>query len=450
MRRLSLRWLLFITAFVTLTGAFGVMTLSVLHTAEHQLSHYAVQRDTRIAHRIAHELVAAFRLGGMSRLKQAADGSALQWGSGLVIRGPSGRIVAQAYVTDASRTPAVTVPMKNGPVPLGTVTMVNPPTFEPRLSPVLRAIERTMIMAAALGLSTALLVSFWVGRSISEPFRKMAQAVRAVAAGRRDIRVPVAGLEESRSLAEDFNNMAHALAESEQQQRQLVADMAHELRTPLSILLGYAQALEDGVAVPGYDPVVLIREETRYLARLTEDLQTLALADAQELRLFPQWVEFGPWLTHAVASFEELAAQHQLSLTVVTGADLPFKAFYDPDRLRQALGNYLHNALKYTPAGGQVTVMAESLQEHLTISVVDTGIGVDAADLPHLFDRLYRADRARARDTGGTGLGLAMAKRLVELSGGTVGVCSTKGEGSTFWLQIPFKGSFRDVTTPHG
>ncbi len=444
MRYLSLRWLLFVAAFVTLTGVISLLGITVLHTAQHQLSHYAAQRDSRIAHRVAHELVGGFRRGGMSGLVRQADSSASQWGSGLVIRNGSGRVIATAHPpgirSSVGASPAVTVPLRMGGMPIGTVALVHPPTFEPRLSPVLRAIERRLALAAAVGLTIALAVSIWVGRVAAAPFRKMALAARAVAAGRRDIQLPLVGLQEARALAEDFNHMAQALAASEQQRQRLVADMAHEFRTPLSILLGYVTALDEGVTVPGQDPVALIRDETRHLVRLTDDLQMLARADAQELELSLQWVEIRPWLRNAINALTDLAAQHRIELTLVLKDGLAHAARYDPDRLRQALGNYLHNALKYTPAGGRVTVTAQSDAGTLTLSVADTGIGVDAEDLPRLFDRLYRADRARSRGTGGLGVGLAITKKLVELSGGSVGVQSTKGEGSTFWLQIPLDG----------
>ncbi len=441
MRYLSLRWLLFGAAFVTLTSVVGLLGITVLHTAQHQLSHYATQRDTRIAHRIARELVVAFRHGGMIRLERQAEVSAAQWGTGLTMQNSSGHVIIAAHPPGAQSTggpsASVTVPLRLGAVSIGTMTLVHPPIFEPRLSPVLQAIEQRLALAAVLGFIIALVVSIWVGREAAGPFRKVALAAQAVAAGRRDIYLTPAGVSEARTLAKDFNHMAEALNASETQQRQLIADMAHELRTPLSILLGYVTALDDGVSIPGQDPMTLIREQTRFLVRLTDDLQMLARADSQALELRPQSVEVRPWLKHTVDAVVDMAIQRGITLTVVVPDDLTPVAWFDADRLRQALSNYLDNALKYTGPGGRVTVSAQSDGESLMLSVSDTGIGVDSSDLPHVFDRLYRADRARARSTGGMGIGLAIAKKLVEMSGGSVGVQSVKGKGSTFWLTIP-------------
>ncbi len=437
--RVRLRWLLFFAAGIALTTAITIIGITVRQTAAHQLERYIRVRDQRIAHQVSRELRRAVHDGGWPMMQQVAEQTAHQLGTGLIIHAARPQAMLRIPPTAGTLRAQnrVTVPLFSRRHRfLGTLTLVNPPSFEPRLSPVLLAIERALIAATVIALAVALGLSWWMGNFASKPMERLSRAARSVARGQREVQVPVDGTCEVRELAEDFNRMTHALSASERRQHQLVADVAHELRTPLSVLAGYLEALQDGVEVSGQDAFTLVRSQTRHLVRLVNDLEILALADADELALHLRPVELSDWLAERLPTYRAAAQQHGLDFRATVAAELPSLAC-DPDRLAQALGNLIDNAVKYTPGGGSVDVAIERSGDRVRFQVHDTGIGIDPKHFPHLFDRLYRTDPARARDTGGAGLGLAIAKKFVDLHGGHLGVNSSPGQGSTFWFDIP-------------
>ncbi len=434
--RLRLRWLLFFTASIALTAAIGIIGIAVRQTATDQLQRYVHLREQRIARQIAHDLRRAAHHGGWPLMQLVARQTAHQLGTGLILHADR-KVLRIAPAAGTPHTPSlVTVPLFSRQGPLGSLTLINPPGFEPRLSPVLQAIERALLAATIFALALALGISWWMGNFASRPLERLSRASRAVARGQREVRVAVHGTSEVRQLSEDFNRMTHALAASERRQHQLVADVAHELRTPLSVLAGYLEALQDGVEVPGQDAYALLRGHTRHLVRLVNDLETLALADADELPLHWRTVELSDWLGGWLPTYQVTAQQAGLAFRTAVADDLP-PLLCDPDRLEQAIRNFIDNSLKYTPNGGSVAVSIERSPGGILFRVQDTGIGIDPEHIPLLFDRLYRTDPARARDSGGAGLGLAVTKKFVELHGGSVGVTSAPGQGSTFWFKIP-------------
>jgi two-component system OmpR family sensor kinase/two-component system sensor histidine kinase BaeS len=229
----------------------------------------------------------------------------------------------------------------------------------------------------------------------------------------------------------------------------MVADIAHELRTPLAVIQGNLQALLDDVYPLEKGEVQTILDETLLLARLVEDLRELALAEAGQLRIEAQVVDVAGLLAQASEVFRGLASDKGVALAVSVAESLG-PAWADPDRAGQVLHNLLANALRYTPAGGSVTMRAlpstdaagdpaarASSAPMAVILVEDTGPGIAPADLPHVFERFWRADPARARQQGGSGLGLAIARQLVQAQGGQIGVTSTVGQGSCFWFTLP-------------
>ena len=434
----KLRWLWFMTTGLALAVVVGIIALVVQHTAAHQLAHYVHVRDLHIVRHVAHKLDVADHREGWRRLQQRAEDIANQLGVSLVIHplGSSATLKVGTLSGQGGGPGRVIVPLRRGSRILGWVTLVNPPSFEPELSPVLRAIERALMVAAGSGFLLALGVSGWFGRIASKPLETLSSATRRVAEGRRDIHVPVTGVAEAQILAKNFNVMTEALAASEHREHQFVAYMAHELRTPLSVLGGYLEALDEGVLVPGYSPDTVLRDQVRHLVRLVDDLQTLALADARELTLRWESIEFASWLGVFLQPFRDEAQRRGLTFHDDLPSTLP-RVVCDADRIGQALHNILQNAFKYTPSGGNVTVSAQADLEAVIVQVHDTGIGVRPEELPYLFDRLYRTDPARSRDTGGAGLGLAVTKQLITLHGGQVGVNAGPGPGTTFWLKIP-------------
>jgi len=283
----------------------------------------------------------------------------------------------------------------------------------------LQRIQVALAVSGGAALAVALLLGAVLVRGITRPLRQLSAASRSIAAGDLDTRVPVRSSDELGQLATAFNQMAADLTHAEAARRQQTADIAHELRTPLTVIQGHLEALADGVfpSEPEYlDPAL---DQVRVLARLVEDLRTLSLAEAGRLELASVLTDVGEWAAGVVAGFRPLAAERAITLGLEIAEDLP-EVRMDVERMAQVLGNLLDNALRHTPASGQVAVRVVRENGGVTISVVDTGPGVSPDQLPLLFQRFWRGDPSRSRHTGGSGLGLAIARRVVEAHGGRI------------------------------
>jgi signal transduction histidine kinase len=300
----------------------------------------------------------------------------------------------------------------------------------------------TWVGGCGLSLALPLLAGFLalrVFRGVATPLADVMAAADAVAAGDLSARVPVPeeGPDAFSNLARSFNRMAEALERSDQQRRNLTADVAHELRNPLHIIQGNLEGVLDGVYEPTEDHVAATLEETRLLARLVEDLRTLSLAEAGELPLRREAVDVAELLADVRTSFSGQAEAAGLDLRVEIEGDPPTVAG-DGGRLEQVLSNLVANAVRHTPAGGSIRLRAEGTGEGVRITVADTGQGISAEDLPYVFDRFWRGDRARSHAGGaGSGLGLAIARQLVEAHGGRIRVESEVGKGTTFTIELP-------------
>ena len=298
------------------------------------------------------------------------------------------------------------------------------------------AISRFLLWGALLAIAIALLFTFFLSRRISSPIRSITLAAKQLGHGDLSQRVQSREKGEIGELAQSFNAMAENLERSEQLRRNMIADTAHELRTPLSNLKGYLEAIHDGVAKPDPNGIRSLDEEANLLSRLVDDLQELSLAEAGELKLDCQMEDIRKLLRQMVAAKQAQAAAKE----VLISADLPKKlplVNIDSRRISQVLLNLIDNAITHTPRGGIITISARQLDDWLEISVEDTGEGIPAEDLPNVFERFYRVDKSRARATGGTGLGLAIAKYFVEAHKGKINVQSEPGKGSRFTFTIP-------------
>ncbi|MCK9871679.1 ATP-binding protein [Nocardiopsis dassonvillei] len=296
-----------------------------------------------------------------------------------------------------------------------------------------------------LVLVLTVVVSVAVSTRLVRPVRALTDAVRRMREGRGDSRVEVRDSGELGQLADAFNEMAEHLERLEKQRRAMVSDVSHELRTPLSNLRGWLEAAQDGVADLDRERMGMLVGETLLLQDIVDDLQDLALADAGKLRLSPEPVDAGALVEQVVDSQRLRAAGAGLRLVAEAGDEVGHEAggvvvVADRTRLVQVVGNLLGNALRHTPAPGTVTVRARSSDGEAVVEVADTGVGIPAEDLPHVFDRFWRADKSRNRRTGGSGLGLAIVRNLVELHGGSVSVESVVGEGTTFTVRLPLEG----------
>ena len=300
----------------------------------------------------------------------------------------------------------------------------------------LNRINQTLILSAIGALLAALVLGIFLARTLTRPLRELTAATRAVAEGDLGLTVPVRSRDELGELTASFNRMSEELARSTNIRRQMTADIAHELRTPISIILGHADAVHDRVLPPTQETFDIIRDEACRLERLVEDLRTLSRADAGELALTRRPIPPATLLEDAAAAYHPLALERGIEVRREIAPDLP-EVEVDPDRMAQVLGNLLSNALRYTLKGGAVTLAASLLEYEVEIRVQDTGPGIEAEDIQHVFDRFYRADKSRQRDSGGLGLGLAIAKSIVENHGGRIWAESPDDSGTTFVIMLP-------------
>ncbi len=381
---------------------------------------------------------------GMGR-RQGAHGMAGMNNVRVLIVGMDGTVLADTAaeligqtVKPESRSQGVSISVQGQVVGTLLVTTLDMSGHSDLEKQFLGSVNRAVLWAAGVVLAAALLVSALLSRQLVAPLQQLTAASQAMARGDLSQRVAVRSGDEIGELGQAFNQMAHALQAAEAQRQQMTADIAHELRNPLSVIRGNLEALLDGIYPADSEHLSPIYEETLLLQRLVQDLRLLSLADAGQLHLVYGDTDIGTLLRAAADSVQVLADDKGVAVQVrVSDESLILCA--DADRLRQVIGNLLSNALRHTPAGGMVTLEARRVDGMVHIVLADTGPGIAPADLPHIFDRFYRGDIARDRGTGGSGLGLSIARALVQAHGGDINVVSELGQGARFIVSLPGK-----------
>jgi two-component system OmpR family sensor kinase len=343
--------------------------------------------------------------------------------AGRVLSDSAGVLVGQTLAADQLAAGASI--QVNGRL-VGTVLVAAQPALatESPAAAFLRDVNRSILLAVAAAGLIALALGAGLFFHLTAPIRQLTAAAHAIAAGDLSRRVAVRSADELGELAVAFNAMAANLAAAEAQRRQMVADIAHELRTPLSVLQANLEAMQDGILPADDEQLASLHEETLLLSRLVADLRLLSLAEAGQLKLDLAETDLGELVCRAAERLRPAAEARGIELVVEVVPDPP-RIQADAGRLAQVIGNLVDNALRYTPAGGRIVLAAgwsdgSGLARRPMISVTDTGQGIAAEDLPHIFDRFYRGDKSRARASGGSGLGLAIVKQLVEAHGGRV------------------------------
>ncbi len=311
--------------------------------------------------------------------------------------------------------------------PTGLPEFAGPPREE---------IARRLLNFVALSVVVGLIGGAIIGRVVSRPIRDLVKAARQIGAGDRSVRAPLRGSREMKELAASFNTMAADLERAEMLRNNLMADVSHELRSPLTALEGNLRAVLDHVYTLDEAEVANLYGQTRHLIRIVNDLRELSLAENHQLRLEKQPTDVNALIAETVQAIEPLAIDKGVQL-IDRVEELP-EISIDPVRIRQVLFNLLSNSLRHTPAGGSITVSGTCNDKEVCLAVQDTGEGLTADQQASVFDRFYRGDKSRSRESGGTGLGLAIVKAIVEAHDGRVEAQSEgPGRGSTFSVCLP-------------
>ncbi len=321
----------------------------------------------------------------------------------------------------------------------GFFRAINPPLFVLSQRLFQADFNRSLWLAGGTAGLLAVAVGLVLARRLSHPLQELHDAVTRVAGGDFQQEVGPRGVGELEDVASAFNSMAHRLRESERQRQELLAAIAHELRTPLAIIEGNLEAMLDGVRAPTPDLIATLHTQSALLSQLITDLRDLSLADARQLSLRRRSVDLAVLCQESVDAMKVWTDERKVSTSVRVEGETT--AAVDPDRLRQVVQNLLHNAVRFTPAGGQVTVIVkeETVDQDrwVTVEVEDGGPGIPAEDLSRIFEPFYRVDPSRSRASGGTGMGLAVVKLLVEVHGGSVRAENRPAGGSRFIVQLP-------------
>jgi len=446
-------WVRLTLAFVLVT-LVGVSTVALLanHSASSQFRRYLARRGTLDWGDLADDLATYYerqgswggvevvfedsrKAQGRGQMRQGGQSTLLADEQGLVVYDSQGRYAGETINRSEQE---LAVPVQAGGQTVGFLLAIPPgwDQLQPQEQSFLDQINRALLLAGVLAGALSILLGLGLSRGLAAPLAHLTAAARRIASGDLSQRVPETGSAEVAALGQAFNQMATDLEKTDELRRNLMADVSHELRTPLSVIQGNLRAILDGVYHLEQAEIAVLYDETRLLNRRVDDLRELALAEAGQLRLERQPVAPADVVNRAMQSARAQAEARGIALQVDLPEHLPL-VDVDSQRIGQVLGNLLNNALIHTPSGGEVVVAARVREPEVEVSVKDTGDGIPPEHLPYIFDRFYRADRSRSRATGSTGLGLAIAKQLVEAHGGRIEVESEVGRGTQFTFTLP-------------
>lgn len=442
--RLSLRSRLFAAFALVTVVAVATFSLFVTRLADRQFDEYEELVERLQITRMAQWLVGIYEISeSWEEVQPYVEEMHALSGTAILVADARGRIVGDSRYTPAPGPPPANwaeYPLVDaGGLSVGTLYVSGARTiqemFRSRLQESLRLL---LYVGSAVGLLVALGVSSAVAGMIASPVRQMSELVRSTAQGDFTRRMELTRHDELGDLADAFNRMSAELDTAFQRQRNLVADTAHELRTPLTNVRGYLEALQDGV-MDSSEALPVVREEVGLLQRIVEDLQVVAVAESGNLSLQLRTIAVPELLSGALSGQSRALQAAGVSLVLELSPDLP-EVIADPQRVGQIVSNILHNALRYTPAGASIAVGANVRESAVEISIQDSGEGIPPEQLPHIFDRFYRVDPSRSRGTGGSGLGLTIARLLAESQGGTISAENVAGGGSRFAFTLPIAG----------
>lgn len=356
-------------------------------------------------------------------------------GGVVVFAGPGYRLGEQVPQRELERG----LPIEVGGEQVGTLVtgrVPGPIQRNPREEEFIRRTNLLLVYSAVGASVIALLLGIFLSQTLTRPIRELTEATHAVAEGKLGQQVSVHSKDEMGELAASFNKMSADLARSTDARKQMTADIAHELRTPLSLILGHAEAVHDGVLPPTRENFEIVRDEALRLERLVDDLRTLSLADAGELSINRQEVSVEKLLKDVQAAYLHTARQKDVKIEVDIASEIP-KIHIDPVRMTQVFSNLVDNALRHTPEGGRIVLSAQNVEGGVAFYIQDSGPGLRGKEANRVFERFYRTDSARHRDQGGSGLGLAIAKSIVQAQNGQIWAESPPGQGLKITIRFP-------------
>lgn len=356
--------------------------------------------------------------------------------TGIVVADSNSELMGQQYVPESQGRP---LSPPRDPSSIGTLYITPEPSQGIGLTALqilLQTIGRFFLWGGLIAVVFALIITFWLSRRVLAPVRALTSAAKRLGRGDFSERVKVKDKGELGELARAFNSMTEDLERVEKLRRNMVADVAHELRTPISNIKGYLEAVSDGVVAPDAATITSLTEEVNSLSRLVEDLQELTLAEAGKLKMHLRAEDIADIIRKTATATQARCEIKGVSLSLNIPEKLPL-ANIDAQRVSEVLRNLLDNAIAHTARNDTITVSIESSDNFIEVTIADSGEGIPEADLPNIFERFYRVDKSRSRATGGNGLGLTIVKRLVEAHGGKIEVKSEIGKGSRFTFTLP-------------
>ena len=442
----SLQFRLILSFALVLALTLGGLSVYIGFAAEREVDRFEREveeaRAGRIEQVVSQHYASGGRWAGLQPILERA-GSLYSWD--IVVKDRDGHVVGDSYKRFGDAPPDRRRGIRLSPVlsrgrEVGTVSIapssVPPVIPEPPVTRLVSSLNRSLLLtgiAAAVG--GILLISLVSRRALSS-IRGLNVAASALGSGDLSQRVPATGRDEVSELGRAFNSMAEGLENAGRQRRNMTAAVAHELRTPLSNVQGYVEALRDGLLEPDAATLNTIHEQVLYLSRLVEDLKLLAETEADDFRLRREPGSLGEVLRSSVDAFRPRADAKGVSVSLALPSETPVLAF-DGTRIAQVVGNLLENAIRHTESGGRVAVSMEVEGSSAVVAVADDGEGMPPEELPYIFERFYRTDPSRARSTGGAGLGLTIARQLVEAHGGSIRAESSAEVGSRFSFELP-------------
>lgn len=442
----SLQFRLIVAFTLVLILAIGGVNLLVGYAAQKQADSFETRLAQARSARV-NQMVSWYYSRQMSwaNLQPSLEQAGRLAGHRVIVTDNQGVVVGdsqlgQAQPWEPNDPAAKIVPIRIEGRQVGTLLLASTDNREiigdPAVSQLAAAVSLQLFWTGLVAVAGGIFLIVLMSRRILAPVQALTSAAQQLGQGDLAQRVTDSAPGEIGQLARTFNAMAGNLERAEIQRRSLVADVAHELRTPLSNVQGYLEAVKDGVLPPDEPTIETIYQQVRHVVKLVDDLRLLALADAGVMRLDRQSTSIEDLLSQTTEAFGPAAEDKGVSLEFQCPGRLPL-VWVDQTRIAQVLSNLLDNAIFHSPRGGVIIISVQAIDHGVRVSVADNGPGIAPTELKLLFDRFYRTDPSRARSTGGTGLGLSIAKQLVEAHGGIIGVDRNPKEGSCFFFELP-------------